>query len=178
MTKANKWNFIFWKLQIEYSDDEEIGCKDFTSDFYRLVNIASGSTRSLQSAADASDTDESIPNDRYNNSPTPSEAGLVQLSSCSSSDSSEQTTSRPDGIMLSDNLRQDVLVLRHKTHHSGKDGTQSMPSTNWRRSNGWRRVSSQYIVSYWFMNGNFILLIFLVLFSRNRVAINLQLIKT
>lgn len=130
-------------MQIEYSDDEEIGCKDFTSDFYRLVNIASGSTRSLQSAADASDTDESIPNDRYN-SPTPSEAGLAQVSSCSSSDSSEQTAGRLDSRMLSNNLRQDVLVLRHKTHHSG---TQSMPSTNWRRSNGWRRVSSQYIVS-------------------------------
>lgn len=130
-------------MQIEYSDDEEIGCKDFTSDFYRLVNIASGSTRSLQSGADASDTDESLPNDRY--SPTPSEAGLAQVSSCSSSDSSEQTTGRLDGRILSDNLRQDVLVLRHKTHSSG---TQSMPSTNWRRSNGWRRVSSQYIVSF------------------------------
>lgn len=135
-------------MQIEYSDDEEIGCKDFTSDFYRLVNIASGSTRSLQSAADGSDTDESIPNDRYN-SPTPSEAGLAQVSSCSSSDSSEQQTAgRTDGRTICDNLRQDVLVLRHKTtHHSVKDGTQSMPSTNWRRSNGWRRVSSQYIVS-------------------------------
>lgn len=109
------------------------------------MNIASGSTRSLQSAADVSDTDESIPNDRYN-SPTPSEAGLAQVSSCSSSDSSEQTaTGRQDGTILSDKLRQDVLVLRHKTHHSG---TQSMPSTNWRRSNGWRRVSSQYIVRF------------------------------
>ncbi|KAJ6642406.1 Nck-associated protein 5-like [Pseudolycoriella hygida] len=127
---------------IEYSDDEEIGCKDFTSDFYRLVNITSGSTRSLHSGADPSDTDESIPNDRYNNSPTPSEAGLAQVSSCSSSDSSEQTAGRLENRMLSDNLRQDVLVLRHKPHQSG---TQSMPSTNWRRSNGWRRVSSQYI---------------------------------
>lgn len=108
-------HFIFSVQQIEYSEDEEIGCKDFTRDFYKLVNIASNSTRSLQSPsmqapaclaecagieADC-DTDDSDDSDDGSHaatggpmgSPTPSEAGLAQVSSCSSSSSNSSSTS-------------------------------------------------------------------------------------
>lgn len=107
------WLKLFSALfQIEYSEDEEIGCKNFTRDFYKLVNIASGSTRSLQSPAGHNtyhqlvdctggeadcdtDTDDSDDNSSARThrlhgvcSPTPSEAGLAQVTSCSSSDAS------------------------------------------------------------------------------------------
>lgn len=142
-----------------------------------MVNINSESTRSLHSppVEDTSD-DESTRTDRLDLccSPTPSEAGLAQVSSCSSS---SDTSSEPVDVkppVRTDSLLQDVLVLRHKQTNisnnssfnnsnnsrssssssgccrSGSgDGTQSMPTANWRKSTGWRRVSSQYIVSIW-----------------------------
>lgn len=203
-----------------YSDDEEIGCKSFTRDFYKLVNIASDSTRSLHSPYygvvsglsgagrsmcprdNDSDTDESSSRTERmgSSSPTPSEAGLALVSSCSSSDTSDEPRMDESIIIVdikppprTDSLLQDVLVMRHSnskgvglnrctSNNSCSSGimrnrvstttenvttsptqngasnnddntfgtTQSMPSTNWRRSTGWRRVSShqQIIVSF------------------------------
>lgn len=150
-----------------------------------------------------SDTDESSSRtERMGaSSPTPSEAGLALVSSCSSSDTSD-APQMDDSIVIADikppprtdSLLQDVLFMRHSNskgvglnhctsnnsssnssgilrnrvpntvenvtasttqnvasnHDDNTFGTtQSMPSTNWRRSTGWRRVSShqQIIVS-------------------------------
>lgn len=105
---------FFFGAQIIYSDDEDLACKDFTRDFYRLVNIKSESTRSLRSLNEgtlrddatcghltdsSSDDDDDAeagdgePNGRRLSSPTPSEAGREQVISCSSSDSDDLTLS-------------------------------------------------------------------------------------
>ncbi|XP_055858624.1 uncharacterized protein LOC129921028 isoform X3 [Episyrphus balteatus] len=80
---------------IVFSEDEEVACVDFTKDFYKLVNIPSGSTRSLYSYLDAETDDEddtTSENCRTRGpSPTPSEAGQAQVTSCSSSESDEHT---------------------------------------------------------------------------------------
>uniref|UniRef100_A0A336N296 CSON008758 protein n=1 Tax=Culicoides sonorensis TaxID=179676 RepID=A0A336N296_CULSO len=97
--------------QLNYSDDEEIICKNFTRDFYRLVNIYKSD--SLQSALNCeekscdltSDDDESNTSSSGHchenrnddsgddDSPTPSEAGRAQVFSCSST----TTTSSESG---------------------------------------------------------------------------------
>ncbi|XP_063701573.1 uncharacterized protein LOC134831702 isoform X2 [Culicoides brevitarsis] len=96
--------------QISYSDDEEIICKNFTRDFYKLVNIHK--SESLQSQLNSEEkipyvtsddesttsssghchhdvepeNEEDLSDD--DDSPTPSEAGRAQVFSCSSTTSS------------------------------------------------------------------------------------------
>lgn len=145
---------LFFKkiyLQIIYSEDEEVACKDFTRDFYRLVNIKSESTRSLHShEADMSDSSSECDDGNTERlcSPTPSEAGLAQVSSCSSSDDSGEL-----GICDqndSSSLLNEVLNVCHNKNANieelKKFGLISTPNI-WRRSTGWRRVSSQSFVS-------------------------------
>ncbi|XP_055381712.1 putative uncharacterized protein DDB_G0287265 isoform X2 [Condylostylus longicornis] len=55
------------KETIVYSDDEELTCTDFTRDFYKLVNIPSGSTHSLYSHMDAETDDEDDDDDDDDN---------------------------------------------------------------------------------------------------------------
>lgn len=102
-------------MQIVYSEDEEVTCTDFTNDFYKLVNIRSNSSRSLFSylEGDTDDEDEDGEEDENEEeeedeedgqdssmsesqtkgrlSPTPSEAGRAQLTSCSSSETDEHS---------------------------------------------------------------------------------------
>ncbi|XP_068147782.1 uncharacterized protein [Drosophila tropicalis] len=96
--------------KIVYSEDEEVACTDFTQDFYKLVNIRTNSSRSLYSYVegetdeeDDEDEDDDDDDDEQDsslsesqvapvmarNSPTPSEAGRAQLTSCSSSETEE-----------------------------------------------------------------------------------------
>ncbi|EDW73984.2 uncharacterized protein Dwil_GK21614 [Drosophila willistoni] len=98
--------------KIVYSEDEEVACTDFTQDFYKLVNIRTNSSRSLYSYVegetdeeddeDEDDDDEEDDDEQDSslsesqvapvmarNSPTPSEAGRAQLTSCSSSETDE-----------------------------------------------------------------------------------------
>lgn len=151
--------------QLTYSDDEEIVCKDFTRDFYRLVSIKSDSTRSLQSQFDVDgddehedEEDEDEATDESSSfggridrlcSPTPSEAGRAQVLSCTSSDDSDELviTQHTASGNLNHDLVKEVLSACHK-NNVVRDGAQSMqPAKAWRRSNGWRRVSSQCSVS-------------------------------
>lgn len=91
-------------LQLVYSEDEEVACTNFTNDFYKLVNIRSNSSRSLFSYVegetdDEDDEDEEDEQDssmsesqiKQRVSPTPSEAGRAQLTSCSSSETDEHS---------------------------------------------------------------------------------------
>ncbi|XP_017008455.2 uncharacterized protein [Drosophila takahashii] len=100
--------------KIVYSEDEEVACTDFTNDFYKLVNIRSNSSRSLYSylegETDDEDDEEEDEDDGEDSSmsesqvgpagrvpgasPTPSEAGRAQLTSCSSSETDELSASQ------------------------------------------------------------------------------------
>ncbi|XP_032572664.1 uncharacterized protein LOC6608894 isoform X1 [Drosophila sechellia] len=94
--------------KIVYSEDEEVACTDFTNDFYKLVNIRSNSSRSLYSYLEGETDDEDEDDDDCEDSsisesqvgpagrisPTPSEAGRAQLTSCSSSETDELSTSQ------------------------------------------------------------------------------------
>ncbi|XP_023179395.1 myb-like protein V isoform X2 [Drosophila hydei] len=90
--------------KLVYSEDEEVACTNFTNDFYKLVNIRSNSSRSLFSYVegetdDEDDEDEEDEQDssmsesqiKQRVSPTPSEAGRAQLTSCSSSETDEHS---------------------------------------------------------------------------------------
>ncbi|XP_054738412.1 uncharacterized protein LOC129244669 isoform X1 [Anastrepha obliqua] len=100
--------------KIVYSEDEDIARTEFTNEFYKLVDIRSASARSLFSyiegeTDDEDDDDEdavSSLSDRRVRlrckpalngnrlkapSPTPSEAGRAQVTSCSSSESDEHS---------------------------------------------------------------------------------------
>lgn len=89
-----------------------MACTDFTNDFYKLVNIRSNSSRSLFSYLEGQTDDEDDEEDddedededddgedssmsesqvKPRNSPTPSEAGRAQLTSCSSSETDEHS---------------------------------------------------------------------------------------
>lgn len=99
-------------FQIVYSEDEEVACTDFTNDFYKLVNIRSNSSRSLYSYLEGETDDEDDEEDDdaedssmsesqvgpagriAGGSPTPSEAGRAQLTSCSSSETEELSASQ------------------------------------------------------------------------------------
>jgi hypothetical protein len=160
-TEDFSFSLYFFFQQIVYSDDEEITCKDFTRDFYKLVNIKSDSTRSLQSAADADQSDSSSECGRTDQliSPTPSEGGRAQVLSCTSSDSSEIDNGMVEEHHLqhlrncnqhqsrrSTDLVQDVLAAssRRRIQLNGGNecnGGRSMPVKAWRRSTGWRRIS-------------------------------------
>lgn len=90
-----------------YSDDEEEICKNFTRDFYKLVNIHKSDSLQSQlnvddktvylSSDDESNTSSSgrchenghDNDDSADDSPTPSEAGRAQVFSCSSTTTSE-----------------------------------------------------------------------------------------
>lgn len=100
-------------IQIVYSEDEEVACTDFTNDFYKLVNIRSNSSRSLFSYQEGQTDDEDDEDDEEEDdddeqdssmsesqvkariSPTPSEAGRAQLTSCSSSETDEHSMTHP-----------------------------------------------------------------------------------
>lgn len=77
-------------------------------------------------------------------SPTASEAGLAQVSSCSSSDDSGEL-----GICDQDSssLLNEVLYVCHKNNANIEELKKHTPNI-WRRSTGWRRVSSQSFVSF------------------------------
>ncbi|XP_017960920.1 uncharacterized protein LOC108654261 isoform X4 [Drosophila navojoa] len=94
--------------KLVYSEDEEVACTDFTNDFYKLVNIRPNSSRSLFSylegeTDDEDDEDEEDEQDssmsesqiKQRVSPTPSEAGRAQLTSCSSSETDEHSVAPP-----------------------------------------------------------------------------------
>lgn len=103
----------------------------------------SGSSKSLQSHK-AIDSDDDSYGDfvgtierqlRKRNSilsPTPSEAGLAQLTTCSSSSDSE---SRSTIEMVAD--KPEVILTNIK---EVKQSRSQIPCSSWRRSNGWRRV--------------------------------------
>ncbi|XP_016957480.1 uncharacterized protein LOC108029610 isoform X2 [Drosophila biarmipes] len=97
--------------KIVYSEDEEVACTDFTNDFYKLVNIRSNSSRSLYSYLEGETDDEDEDDDDGEDSsmsesqvgpagrtagvsPTPSEAGRAQLTSCSSSETDDLSASQ------------------------------------------------------------------------------------
>ncbi|XP_052839776.1 uncharacterized protein LOC128254633 isoform X2 [Drosophila gunungcola] len=97
--------------KIVYSEDEEVACTDFTNDFYKLVNIRSNSSRSLYSYLEGETDDEDEDDEEGEDSsmsesqvgpagrtaggsPTPSEAGRAQLTSCSSSETDELSASQ------------------------------------------------------------------------------------
>lgn len=150
---------VLFSSQISYSEDEEVTCKSFTREFYKLVDINSGSVRTLRSPTmalteqmsgahcetDSEDDDESIRR-HCGGSPTPSEAGLALVTSCSStteSNSSEikvdagQVLSPLQNISIEDDLSTDSCeqtVCTRMTINPSK-------SSLWRQSTGWRRVS-------------------------------------
>jgi hypothetical protein len=157
------FGLVSLSFQLAYSDDEEITCKDFTRDFYKLVNIKSDSTRSLQSAADADQSDSSSECGRTDQmvSPSPSEAGRAQVLSCTSSDSSEidnglvaehhlqhlRSCNYQGPGRRSTDLVQDVLAAssRRRQQLNGEcngSGGRAIPVKAWRKSNGWRRMNS------------------------------------
>lgn len=136
-------------------------CKSFTREFYKLVNIKSESQRSLQSPADdttgttstmtsdddepesdheppqtdSDDSDDGSTCIQYTHSPTPSEAGLALVSSCSSSDSSVSEIKTDGGEVLVP-----ITVLKHTTSPIKSLANQSSLNAVWRQSTGWRRV--------------------------------------
>ncbi|XP_018788627.1 PREDICTED: uncharacterized protein LOC108968813 isoform X2 [Bactrocera latifrons] len=101
--------------KIVYSEDEDIARTEFTNEFYKLVDIRSASARSLFSyiEGETDDEDDDDEEDEMSSlskrrirlrsksalngnrltatSPTPSEAGRAQVTSCSSSESDEQS---------------------------------------------------------------------------------------
>lgn len=160
---VSRWSkfqsFFLVHFQISYSEDEEVTCKSFTREFYKLVDINSGSIRTLKSPTtvltepvasghcetDSEDDDESI-RMRCGSSPTPSEAGLALVTSCSStteSNSSEikidagQVLSPLQNISIEDELSADSCEQTVCTRTSINPSTSSV----WRQSTGWRRIS-------------------------------------
>lgn len=144
-------------LQLVYSDDEEVECIKFTRDFYRLVNLRSNSTPSLQSQIDSEES--SNVKEPLVPSPTPSEAGRAQIQSCSSSDSGDFRLANdivviePKATELLDDRNNDASDVKEIVSNTGKvfqlrgnkipvatyrQGT----SHSWRRSNGWTKVSN------------------------------------
>lgn len=153
--------FFRSNFQISYSEDEEVTCKSFTREFYKLVDINSGSVRTLRSPTMAvteqmssahcetdsedDDDDESVRR-HCGGSPTPSEAGLALVTSCSStteSNSSEikvdagQVLSPMQNISIEDDLSTDSCEQTVCTRTTINPSTSSL----WRQSTGWRRVS-------------------------------------
>ncbi|XP_059612552.1 uncharacterized protein LOC132259032 isoform X2 [Phlebotomus argentipes] len=111
--------------EIVYSESEELPCKDFTSDFYKLVSIQSESCKSLT----LEDSDGKIDSDSdvAERGSSMSELGQEQMFSCSSSD--ESTTE----VHFSPKPASDVQ--EQKRHYF-------LPK-QWKRSSGWRKVSVQ-----------------------------------
>lgn len=128
---------------IVFSEDEEVACVDFTKDFYKLVNIPSGSTRSLYSYLDAETDDEddtTSENCRTRGpSPTASEAGQAQVTSCSSSSESSEHTrciaELPELISSSCGYEEPACILRNiqnvevKTSKSEATTPTNLPTT-------------------------------------------------
>lgn len=127
--------------QIIYSDDEDLVCKKFTRDFYRLVNVHSGSACNLRSPGhshlDCSSSDEDM-NERLGlHSPTNSESSRIQVYSCSSSSDS--------GEVALPNMRRHETGLFEEVMTGCQEKLDLIDTkTSWRRSNGWRRVSGQF----------------------------------
>lgn len=105
----------------------------------------SGSSKSLQSHKAIDSDDESFGDfvstiERQQKhrdsilSPTPSEAGLAQLTTCSSSSDSE---SRSTIELVPDKPE---IILNNQIIKEVKTTRSQIPCSSWRRSNGWRRV--------------------------------------
>lgn len=103
----------------------------------------SGSSKSLQSHKAIDSEDESyddfvdtIERKRRHRdsivSPTPSEAGLAQLTTCSSSSDSESRSTLELSVEKNEVIPKDVKEV--------KITRSQIPCSSWRRSNGWRRV--------------------------------------
>ena len=130
--------------------------KPFSKDFYKLV---SGSSKSLQSHGVTVDSDDEeadaeedadddrrilgtkerkrLTRNRSNISPSMSEAGLVQLVTCSSSSDSD-TRSTVEICLKKDEKTtnvKDIDVVRSPVRSQ-------IPCSSWRRSNGWKRVNT------------------------------------
>uniref|UniRef100_A0A1B0GKL8 Uncharacterized protein n=1 Tax=Lutzomyia longipalpis TaxID=7200 RepID=A0A1B0GKL8_LUTLO len=74
--------------EIIYSESEELACKDFTSDFYKLVNIQPESCKSLIFESDDANKIDSESDVADHSSSVVSDMGQEQLYTCSSSDES------------------------------------------------------------------------------------------
>lgn len=85
-----------------------------------------------------SDTDDGSIRIRYSGSPTPSEAGLALVSSCSSSDSNNSEIKVDGGEVL---VPISVLKNTSSPIKSAVNQTSNLSSV-WRQSMGWRRVPS------------------------------------
>ncbi|XP_037953399.1 uncharacterized protein LOC119683666 isoform X2 [Teleopsis dalmanni] len=114
--------------KIVYSEDEEVACTEFTNDFYKLVNIRSSSARSLYSYIEGETDDEddddcddssfsgvnvclrdqTMKEVGKTQSPTPSEAGRAQVTSCSSSESDELSRCTMQQDIIEENMVQDI----------------------------------------------------------------------
>lgn len=85
---------------------------------------------------DSDDSDDGSTRMQYNGSPTPSEAGLALVSSCTSSDSNMSEIKMGGGEMLVP-----INVLKNTTCPIRSSVNQSLNvSSVWRQSTGWRRV--------------------------------------
>lgn len=135
-------------------------CKPFTREFYKLVDINSGSIRTLKSPTtalpdplpaehfelDSEDDDESI-RMRCGSSPTPSEAGLALVTSCSSTTESNSSEVKIDAGQVLSPLQnisiEDELLSTDSCEQTVCSRSSLNPSTSsvWRQSTGWRRVS-------------------------------------
>ena len=85
-----------------------------------------------------SDTDDGSIRNNCRESPTPSEAGLALVTSCSSTDSNSSEIKVDGG---------QVLVARN-FNESPKRQSSNL-SAVWRQSNGWRRVIQQVCLPFW-----------------------------
>ncbi|XP_055701233.1 uncharacterized protein LOC129800678 isoform X3 [Phlebotomus papatasi] len=116
--------------EIVYSESEELPCKDFTSDFYKLVNIQSESCKSLMlEDSDAAKIDSD--SDAAEQCSSLSEMGQEQLCSCSSSDESTEMhfSAKLPSAQISKSLQEQKRQY-------------AFPK-QWRRSFGWRKVPIQ-----------------------------------
>lgn len=134
-------------------------CIKFTRDFYRLVNLRSESTPSLQSQIDSEESSSSNKGQCGEPSPTPSEAGRAQVQSCSSSDSGdfrlandivivdpkgnellvEQSDEDCSDVKSSSCCTDSTVLYNGDTKVAGfRQGTSRL----WRRSNGWMHVTN------------------------------------
>ncbi|XP_055686868.1 uncharacterized protein LOC129792115 [Lutzomyia longipalpis] len=119
--------------EIIYSESEELACKDFTSDFYKLVNIQPESCKSLIFESDDANKIDSESDAADHSSSVVSDMGQEQLYTCSSSDEST-----------------DMNNYQVATPSTSKSGLTTVPERKkrsyflpkqWQRSSGWRRIS-------------------------------------
>lgn len=132
-----------------------MACKSFTTDFYKLVDINSESIRlrSNTMANDQANTFETDSDDdesirlRCGSSPTPSEAGLALVTSCSSTSESISSEIKVDAGQVLSPIRTKSIKnsLLNQTNSLVSAKTKQLTSSIWRQSTGWRRVSQNVI---------------------------------